>query len=98
MATLFENVIVIDSRAGKEHDTTQYRMKTFGELNPLWQAQFASEISCSQRFGYSVEDAIANIEKLYSSYTKIGKKLSRTHLPLALRLDNYAISLLVTVD
>lgn len=93
-----KKLIFIDAREGKLHDTAQYQFKTFNELNKDWGCSNTNELSCSQYPGYSVKSAIKQVKKLYASHCRIGGKLKQSFTPVALRLDNYAVTLLVSIN
>jgi len=93
-----KELIFIDAREGKLHDIADYQFKTFSELNKDWRSSNTNELSCTQHPGYSVKSAIKQVKKLYASHYRIGKKLKQSFTPIALRLDNYAVNLLVSIN
>jgi len=90
-----KDLTIIDVRQGKVHDTSNYRYKTFSDINPAWNYSTTNELTCTQSLGYSVRPALKQLKKLYASHVRIGSKINRKLKPLALRFNNYAVTLLV---
>jgi hypothetical protein len=90
-----KDLTIIDARQGKVHDTSNYRYKTFSDINSAWNYHITNELTCTQSLNYSFRPALRQVKKLYASHEKIGRKVNRHFKPIALRFDNYAVTLLV---
>jgi hypothetical protein len=70
------DLIIIDARQGKMHDTSNYRFKTFTDINSAWNYSNTNELTCTQSLGYSTPTAVRQLKKLYNSHARIAYRFA----------------------